>query len=114
MNEATVVKETVRGDLKFVEMSDGTIRVESVNKVSGTQYGTYVLVEGEVTKEKLAKAKELVVEKICEMIKEIANKSEEFFIVKTSDDVTSVAHKFILPTVNDAVELNGRTVQTVK
>lgn len=114
MKEVTVIKETIKGDRIFKEMSDGTICVESVNKVPGTQYGAYSLIEGEITTEKLAKAKEFVVEEICEMIREIANKSEEFFIVKTSDDVTSVAHKFFLPTVNDAVELNGRTVQTVK
>ena len=74
MNEAIVVKETIRGDRIFKEMSDGTIRVESVKKAPGTQYGEYVLIEGEITTEKLAKAKTILVEEICETIREIANK----------------------------------------
>lgn len=83
--------------------------------MQGTQYGTYVNIEGELTEDKIAMAKKLVIEEVCEMIREIANKSENFFIVKDyCDGVTSIAHKFILPTVNNAVELNETTVQTVK
>lgn len=69
--------------------------------MNGSMFGTYVKIDGNVTEEKLAKAKEMLVEEVCEIIKEIAKKRDDFFIIKTTDDGGSVAHKFILPTVED-------------
>ena len=94
-------KETVKGDRVFKVMSDGRIVASSVNKSPGTQYGTYAMITGEVTEEKIAKAKEVVVDDVCRIIREIANERDDFFIVKEINGVTSVAHKFILPTVDD-------------
>ena len=110
MENITVVKETVTENRNFKEMSDGTIRVEERRKrVPGTQYGTYAKIEGEVTEEKLAKAKELVVEDVCRIIRKIANKTDELFIVKDASamgfgNYTSVAVKFVLPTVEEINE----------
>jgi hypothetical protein len=72
----------------------------------GSMFGTYAKIKGEVTEEKLAKAKELVIEDVCRMIREVANESEDFFIVKNSpsfaeDEYITVGHKFLLPTVED-------------
>lgn len=71
--------------------------------IPGTQYGAFVEIDGEVTDEKLAKAKEIVVERVCKMIREIANESEDFFIIKPTmvGDAITVGHKFHLPTVKE-------------
>lgn len=97
--EATVVKETVSGNRVYKEMSDGRIFVEPLNKIPGTQYGTFVIIKGEVTDEKLTKAKEMLVDDVCRVIREIANERDDFFIIKERAEYTSVAHKFLLPTV---------------
>ena len=102
MSEAKVIKEIVRGDLLFKEMSNGTICVEPINKPIGTQFGDYVIVEGTATEEKIANAKEALVANICDMIRNIANARDDFFIIKEIDGCTSIAHKFILPTVEES------------
>ena len=101
--EATVVREYTLGGRHFQEMSDGRILVSPTERVPGTQYGTYVAIKGEVTEEKLAKAKEMVVEDVCRLIRDIANEREDFFIIKElmGGGGTSVAHKFFLPTVDE-------------
>ena len=101
--EATVVKEEIRGDFVVKEMSDGRILFSPVKKAPGTQYGTYEVIYGEVTKEKLAEAKAKVVDDVCRMIRKIAEERDDFFIVKRTEEdcSTTVAHKFYLPTVND-------------
>ena len=83
--------------------------------MNGSMFGTYVKIDGNVTEEKLAKAKEMLVEEVCEIIKEIAKKRDDFFIIKATDIGGSVAHKFILPTV-DVGEgiLSESEVQIVK
>lgn len=116
MGKATVVKEEVKGGRVFRTMSDGTFQVEDRrNRVPGTQYGTYVLIEGEITEEKMAKAKAMLVDEVCDIIREIASKSKDFFIINDNlEDCVTVAHKFLLPTVEDEVELNATTLQIVK
>lgn len=101
--ETTVVKEYTAGGKHFQEMSDGRILVSPMEIAPGTEYGTYVKIKGEVTDEKLAKAKEMVVEDVCRIIRDIANEREDFFIIRElmDGDGTSVAHKFFLPTVNE-------------
>ena len=99
--EAKVIKEEIIGDRIFRKMSDGSIQVESVIEVPGTQYGTLAWIKGEVTEEKIAKAKEMVVEDVCKTIREVANDVDDFFIIKTTDGKASVGHKFVLPTVED-------------
>ena len=97
--EATVVREVVSGDYVIKDMSDGRIIAERIHKRPGSQYGTYVTIDGEVTEEKLAKAKEQVVEDVCNIIRDIAKERDDFFIIKQLGDTATVAHKFILPTV---------------
>ncbi len=71
--------------------------------ISGTMYGTFVKVNGEVTDEKLAKAKAMAVDEVCRIIREIANEREDFFIIKPTmnGDGITVGHKFLLPTVEE-------------
>jgi hypothetical protein len=109
--EATVVKEEVRGDRRYKFMSDGKILVESINHTQGAMFGTYEKITGEVTDEKIAKAKEAVVENVCKIIREIASTSESFFIIKPNPyceegECVTVGHKFSLPTV-DRNDLHG-------
>ena len=108
--EATVVKETVVNGRRYKEMSDGRIIVESVNQPKGSMFGTYATIKGVVTDEKLAKAKGLVIEEVCRIIREIANKCDDFFIIKNSplaeEEYTTVGHKFFLPTVEGIDELD--------
>jgi hypothetical protein len=102
--EAEVVKEyTTEGGRHIKEMSDGRILVSEANAMRGTQYGTVVMIRGEVTEEKLSKAKEMAVEDVCRIIREVASVREDFFIIKQAftGDGTSVGHKFILPTVEE-------------
>ena len=102
MSEVTVVKEITKGNRIFKEMSDGTVCVESVNKPTGTLYGDYVMIDGLATEEKISNAKEALVANICDMIRKIANARDDFFIIKEMDGCTTVAHKFILPTVEES------------
>ena len=109
--EATVVKEEVRGDRRYKFMSDGRTLVESINHPSGAMFGTYEKITGEVTDEKIAEAKEAVVEKVCEIIREIASTSDSFFIIKNNplgdeEGCVTVGHKFFIPTV-DKNDLHG-------
>jgi hypothetical protein len=62
-----------------------------------------VKILGEVKEEKLAKAKEMTVDEVCRIIREIANEREDFFIIKPpmGEYEASVGHKFLLPTVEE-------------
>ena len=79
-------------------MSDGRILVENIGR-SGSMYGHYETINGEVTDEKLAKAKAMVVDEVCKIIREIANDRDDFFIINPTDDGATVGCKFLLPTV---------------
>ena len=66
------------------------------------QYGDYVIVEGELTKEKLAKAKEEVLENVFTCMKEIAKEDDEIFIIKDLPDGTgkTVGFKFAVDIIS--------------
>jgi hypothetical protein len=101
--EATVVKEEIVHGRVYKTMSDGRTLVELLDRAPGTTYGTHATIKGEATDEKLAEAKEMVVEDVCRIIREIANEKEEIFIIKPtlSGDGQTVGLKFILPTVEE-------------
>lgn len=76
-------------------------------------YGVALMTDGEAPLEEIKKAKEYVVEYICDCIRDVAKrKPDEFFIIKTPTNEifnkTSVGAKFILPTVFDDEEAIGR------
>ena len=78
----------------------------------GTLYGMIVNVSGTCSPEKLSEAKDMLVDRVCNAIREIAAKNDDFFIIKDSssmpifeEDFTSVSCKFFLPTVNDPEEI---------
>lgn len=99
--EETVVKEEIVPGRRYKTMSDGRILVEPLESFTGTQYGTFAKITGEATDEKLAEAKKMVVEDVCRIIRDIANENDEFFIIKELNGITTVGHKFVLPTVNE-------------
>ena len=76
-------------------------------KKHGMIGGYYVEIPFKATEEELEKAKDFVVEALCNQIREIAKEREDFFIIKTgerfpgldNEKVTTVAAKFELPTV---------------
>lgn len=77
-------------------------------KIEGTMYGAIVKIKGEATAEKIAEAKAALVDKVCAMIREIANTRDDFFIIHDSSDfpmptdcTVSVGHKLFLPTVKE-------------
>ena len=73
----------------------------------GMLCGYYVETIGEASEKNIAKAKKLVVKKICKQIREIAREREDFFIIKKGarfpgldeEIVTTVGAKYELPTV---------------
>ena len=60
-------------------------------------YGDYVIIDGELTEEKLAKAKEEVLESVFDFLKKELKDKNEFFIVKDVNGTTSVGFKCIIP-----------------
>lgn len=99
--EATVVKREVKGDFEITEMSDGRILYKPVKKARGTQYGDYVLIEGDATEEEISNAKKEIVEKACDLLRTIADEREDFYIINHFDGSTSVGFRLVLPTVED-------------
>lgn len=89
----------------FTKNSNGNFVAEPASRPNGSMFGTLAFIKGEVTEEKLEKAKEIVVDDVCRYIREIAKQSEEFFIIKTLEGKTSVGHKFFLPTVDGPINL---------
>jgi hypothetical protein len=75
----------------------------------GYMGGYYLKTEGEASDEEIALMKDTVVEEICNEIRKIAKERDDFFIIKRGanlpglDDtiVTTVAAKYILPTVKE-------------
>lgn len=100
--EATVAKEYVtEGGREVKEMSDGRILVRAKDRPNiGTMFGGFVNIEGEVTPEKLAEAKKLLVDEVCQEIRKITSETDEFFIIKNPcpplSEWTSIALKYIL------------------
>ena len=77
-------------------------------QIEGTMYGAIVKIKGDATPEKIAEAKKALVDKVCAMIREIADNNDDFFIIHDSKDFpmptesfVSVGHKLFLPTVKE-------------
>lgn len=118
MAEVTVIKETVHGDRMYKEMSDGTICVENVGqKPKGAMYGDYIKFDtADPTPEMIAEAKAELVDRMCELIRKLADEREELFIIKKYDKdptpenypfsladlvgTSSVGIKIIFPTID--------------
>ena len=68
-------------------------------EASGATYGDYLTLEGNVTDEEIAKAKELLIRQACDSLKAIAEDREDFFIIKKLGGKTTVAWKFFIPSI---------------
>ena len=99
---------------KYERVEDETTFNPKFRKVAAnTPYlgGYYLCADGEASDEEIAKAKEAVVDEICNQIREIAKTRDDFFIVKKGERfpgldntiITTVGAKYILPTINDEV-----------
>ena len=119
IEKSEIVKEYTERNMRIMKAPDGR---EFVTPIEWTPkpslYGEFLMTEGEANEEEIEMAKEQILDKICESIRYIAKrKPNEFFIIKTPSsmahenswgNVTSVGAKFILPTVLDDEEANGR------
>jgi hypothetical protein len=99
--------------LVFTKNSDGNLVAEPMYKPQGTMFGALAYIKGEATEEKLAKAKEIVVDEVCEIIRKIARERDDFFIIKSFEEKTSVGHKFFLPTVEEYINFDDKEIQIV-
>lgn len=70
----------------------------------GTLYGDYISVRGSVTDEEFKRAKGALIKQACGMIEEIANTRDDFFIVKTNGDETTIGYVIRLPSVKESNE----------
>ena len=61
-----------------------------------SQFGTYATIGGEVTEEKLIRAKLAVLEQLCHMMRKAAS-DDDFFIIKNMGEGTTVAARFAIP-----------------
>ncbi|MEE0968153.1 MAG: hypothetical protein U0M06_02115 [Clostridia bacterium] len=68
-------------------------------KDHGYMGGYYYRIEGKPSDELLEIFKEKVVKKICDQISDVAEKCEDFFIIKEYEGGKTVGAKFVLPTV---------------
>lgn len=88
---------------------DGHIRASKNAPDQGYLGGCYLSIEGEASEEEIARMKEAVVEQMCEDIRKLAREREDFFIIKKGERfpgldntiITTVAAKYILPTVKN-------------
>lgn len=88
--------------------------VKKGNQDQGYLGGCYLATEGEASEEEIARMKEAVVEQMCEDIRKLAREREDFFIIKKNGErvpgldgniITTVAVKYLLPTVKDNISL---------
>lgn len=88
--------------MEFVRVAENKFGLKEP-RFPGSEYGHFVEIEGDVTEEDITKAKQEVVEHLCATIRDIAQKRDDFFIIKDAPfkKGMTVAARFILPTVND-------------
>lgn len=86
--------------------------VKKLNQDQGYLGGCYLATEGEASEEEIARMKEAVVEQMCEDIRKLARERKDFFIIKNGErlpgldnTITTVAVKYMLPTVKDNIPL---------
>ena len=65
----------------------------------GILIGDYVKVDKAATAEEIAKAKENVIDSLCNLIHKIAKESDDLFIIKDAEDGKTIATKLELTTV---------------
>lgn len=97
MENIDLLCDSTEGE-KTRELPSGPIENPKA-KVHGYMCGYYYRIDGKPSEELIAIFKDKVVDKICEQIREIAKKSEDFFIINDFDGDKTVGAKFILPTV---------------
>lgn len=116
IEKSEIVKEIKEKNRRMMKTPDGRILMTHITWTpKPSLYGVALMADGEVNDEEIQEAKELVLDKICETIRDVAKrKPDEFFIIHTpsSDnplaEATTVGAKFILPTVLDDEEAIGR------
>ena len=70
----------------------------------GTVYGTAVSVSEDPSVEELRNAKKQVIDELCQLIRDVAERNDDFFIIKSYSDKATVGSKIILPTVAQEVD----------
>lgn len=86
---------------KFEKIDETHFRKIPENRDIPLEVGDFVEVDLNATEEEIANAKRAVVDRLFEQIREIADKNDDFFIIKEGllGDCKTVAAKIVLPTV---------------
>lgn len=114
IEKSEVVAEDKEKNRRIMKAPDGHVFMTHIEwKPRPSLYGVAVITKDDVTPDDIESAKEMVLERVIESIRDIAKrKPDEFFIIHTPSDykenVSSVGTKFVLPTVLDDEEANGR------
>ena len=84
---AKLISENKEKGIAIYQRKNGATYMENLRyKPDGTVVGEFVEVKGELTEEKLAEAKEAVLNKLFGEIRKVVEEhSEDFFIVKTKE-----------------------------
>ena len=114
IEKSEIVTEDKEKNMRMMKAPDGHIFMTHIEwKPRPSLYGVAVITKEDVTPDDIESAKEMVLERVIESIRDIAKrKPDEFFILHTPSDykenVSSVGTKFALPTVLDDEEAIGR------
>lgn len=123
IEKSEIVDENKEKNRRTMKAPDGHIfmtHIEWTPKPS--LYGECLVCDGKATEEEIEEAKETILNRICECIRDVAKrKPDEFFIIHTPsknpmkniltgeiNNMSSVGAKFALPTVLDDEEAMGR------
>ena len=104
IEKSEVIRENTEKNMRIMKAPDGHTFVTHINwQPKQSLYGEVLMTDGEATPEEIEIAKDMILDRICECIRNVAKrKPDEFFIVKAPEksnqlfDKTSVAAKFIL------------------
>lgn len=110
IEKSKIISEDKEKNRRMMQTQDGCVFMTQIEwNPRPSLYGVAVMTEEKATHDDIEFAKEMVLKRAIETIRDIAKrKNDEFFIIHTSSDNTSVGMKFALPTVLDDEEANGR------
>lgn len=112
IEKSTVISEYKEKNRRLMRTPDGVTFITQIeSKPRPSTYGFAVMKEGEASAEEIEEAKEIILDYLCDCIRNVAKrKPDEFFIIKNPDEMSgkkTVGAKFILPTVLEDEESIG-------
>lgn len=115
IEKSEIIKEDKVKNRRMMKTPDGHIFMTHITWTPRPSlYGVAVTTDGDANLEEIERAKEMVLERIIEEIRDVGKrKPDEFFIIHTPSNnptvnMSSVGAKYALPTVLDDEEAVGR------